>query len=505
MAIRSPTISIELFNLTNLFAQTPEMFCILEGPEHVFTYVNEAHIKVLGFDATGKSVREAQPESVEVHGILDNVYKTGVTAELNEIPVTVGWGLRYFNLTYAARKDSKGVVNGILILGIEVTDQIKNREELKALNKEAHENIKKLDAVVNNLSEGMVFAAPDGSMIHWNPEALRIHDYKNLEDIKKTAEEYPDLFTLKDTEGKELPYQNWPIARTLRGEKFTELEVELIRADKMTAKFVTYSGNPIFDEEGKLVLAVLLVRDITEQKATEKALQDAIQIRDDFLSIASHELKTPITSLMMQLQISQRSLHQSAIRPLDTKRLTKSVETSITQVIRLTRMVEDLLDISRIQAGKLTLKYEKTNLSHLLSEIIERHQDVFQTTNCTVKVKDTAAQEVECDPARVDQVITNILLNSAKYGAGKPINVELKTSSDEAILSIQDHGMGIPENMQQKIFERFERAVTDNKISGWGIGLFIAKQIVVAHNGRIEVKSKVGSGSTFTVHLPLRQ
>ncbi len=118
-------------NFENLFAQTPEMVCILEGPEHTFRFVNSAHIKVLGFDATGKKVREAQPESVEIHGILDNVYRTGKTAELFEIPVTVTDRLRYFNLTYAPRRNLASEIDGVMVLGTEITEQILNRETLK--------------------------------------------------------------------------------------------------------------------------------------------------------------------------------------------------------------------------------------------------------------------------------------------------------------------------------------------------------------------------------------
>lgn len=130
-------IENERENFRNLFKQTPEMVCILSGSEHRFEFVNEAHIRVLGFDATGMTLREAQPESVEVHGILDNVYRTGKTAELHEIPVTVSNRLRYFNLTYAARRDENGHVNGIMVLGTEVTNEVLNRSELEKAKQEA--------------------------------------------------------------------------------------------------------------------------------------------------------------------------------------------------------------------------------------------------------------------------------------------------------------------------------------------------------------------------------
>lgn len=131
---QTDAIARERENFRNLFRQTPEMVCILSGPEHRFEFVNDAHIKALGFDATGMTVRHAQPESVEVHGILDEVYTTGKTAELREIPVTVTDRLRFFNLTYAAKRNSNGVIDGVMILGTEITDQFLNREILRSQN-----------------------------------------------------------------------------------------------------------------------------------------------------------------------------------------------------------------------------------------------------------------------------------------------------------------------------------------------------------------------------------
>lgn len=141
---------VERANFRELFRQTPDMVCILSGPKHLFEFVNEAHIKVLGFDATGMTVREAQPESVEVHGILDEVYRTGKTAELIEIPVTVTNRLRYFNLTYAARRNVHGDINGVMILGTEITDHVLSRQNLmKAIDASTAANEAKSRFVAN--------------------------------------------------------------------------------------------------------------------------------------------------------------------------------------------------------------------------------------------------------------------------------------------------------------------------------------------------------------------
>jgi signal transduction histidine kinase/ActR/RegA family two-component response regulator len=153
----------ERINFRNLFRQTPEMVCITGGPEHVFEFVNEAHIRALGFDATGMAVRQAQPESVEVHGILDSVYRTGVTAELKEIPVTVGDRLRHFNLTYAARRDENDSINGVMVLGIEITDQLRRQEELKAAKEEAEHANSLKSAFLANMSHEI--RTPLGALI----------------------------------------------------------------------------------------------------------------------------------------------------------------------------------------------------------------------------------------------------------------------------------------------------------------------------------------------------
>ncbi|MBC7457166.1 MAG: PAS domain-containing protein [Bdellovibrionaceae bacterium] len=154
-------IENERENFRNLFKQTPEMVCILKGADHVFEFVNASYIKILGFDATGKSVREAQPESVEMYGILDDVCRTGKTAELHEIPVTVGDRLRYFNLTFAARRDESGKIDGVMILGAEVTEQITARNIAKNQENE-------LRNLANSIPQLSWMAEPDGNIFWYN-------------------------------------------------------------------------------------------------------------------------------------------------------------------------------------------------------------------------------------------------------------------------------------------------------------------------------------------------
>lgn len=233
-----------------------------------------------------------------------------------------------------------------------------------------------------------------------------------------------------------------------------------------------------------------------------EAAQEAIRVRDEFLSIASHELKTPITSLNLQLQMSAKLLDQSLESASSTgERLAKSVAVSLRQVSRLTGLVNDLLDVSKIVAGRLKFRFEEANLTTLLDEIVERFQEQFSSISYSAD-KDCYA---ECDKGRLEQVFINIISNAIKYGETKPVEVKLTDLSDLVKIEVKDFGMGIEEEKIPLIFNRYERAIGHSNISGLGLGLYISKTIVEGHHGTIEVESKVGVGSTFIIHIPKRQ
>ncbi len=233
-----------------------------------------------------------------------------------------------------------------------------------------------------------------------------------------------------------------------------------------------------------------------------EASQKAIRTRDEFLSIASHELKTPITSLKLQLQMTRRSVKpDQGILP-SAEKIAKVLDVSSIQVNRLTALVEDLLDVSRIQSGKLTYSFEDTDLSALVREMSERFAEQLKVAGCELRIEANQSVMVQCDRFRFEQIIINLLSNAAKYAAGKPVEVCIRRSGDIAQIIVKDYGMGIPAAKLEKIFERFERAVSASNISGLGLGLYITREIVKAHHGVIRAQSKLGEGSTFTVELP---
>jgi signal transduction histidine kinase len=234
-----------------------------------------------------------------------------------------------------------------------------------------------------------------------------------------------------------------------------------------------------------------------------QSAHEALQARDEFLSIASHELKTPLTTLKLQAQLQSRLLKEDASGSLSSDRLATYLDKSEGLVNRLDRLIDDMLDISRIRTGKLTINKERVNLSAVTKEVVDRLQSQsVAATGHRISFQAPEVLNCDVDVMRIEQVITNLVQNALKYGQGKSVDVTLSLESDSFVFSVSDKGMGISEENQLKIFQRFERVSDTSGISGLGLGLYISHQIVKAHGGEIWVVSNLGQGSTFFVRLP---
>ena len=230
-----------------------------------------------------------------------------------------------------------------------------------------------------------------------------------------------------------------------------------------------------------------------------RELQEALQTRDQFLSVASHELKTPITSLQLYVDGLLRAAARDASVPAPVgERLQKAKD----QCGRLEKLINNLLDVSRASTGMLPLEPERMDLSEVARGCAERMGAELARAACTVTV--SAAKEVsgEWDKLRLDQVVTNLLSNAARYAPGSKVQVRVWETDREARLSVEDDGPGISERHQQRIFERFVQVDHRNSHGGFGLGLWIIKQIVEAHGGTVGLTSSPGLGSAFHVRLP---
>jgi PAS domain S-box-containing protein len=227
--------------------------------------------------------------------------------------------------------------------------------------------------------------------------------------------------------------------------------------------------------------------------------QKAIGLRDGFLQVAAHELRTPVTALKLNAQaLLARARREEAWSERTVARLA-GLERGVS---RLGMLVDELLDISRVTSGRLVLHPEEVDLAELLREVAERSRSEAGRAGCALRVLVPGPVVSRWDRLRLEQVLSNLLSNAFKYGAGRPVEVALSASEARALLKVRDEGIGIDPAVHERIFERFERAVSDRHYGGLGTGLWMTREIVNAMGGCIRVESAPGQGATFTVELP---
>lgn len=243
-------------------------------------------------------------------------------------------------------------------------------------------------------------------------------------------------------------------------------------------------------------------RDLSEIKQRERKLQDALTARDQFLSMVSHELKTPLTSLKLQSQMTLRKLGVNK-EISQEKQMSTALQTNHLTG-RLNRLIDDMLDVSRIKTGKLKLEKEHNEFVSIIKETLDRMALLIDSKNLSFPQID-AEEEIYgvWDRFRLEQVMSNLISNAIKYGKGSKIDIKVRRVCDQVLMSISDSGMGIPKDDLNRIFDRFERTVHSSEISGLGLGLFISREIVESHGGEIWVESELNKGSTFFISLPL--
>jgi signal transduction histidine kinase len=232
--------------------------------------------------------------------------------------------------------------------------------------------------------------------------------------------------------------------------------------------------------------------------------REAVRLRDEFLGIASHELKTPLTPLHLKVQLLHKQVELLAARgqQVSAERVSETLDVVQRQVRKLTSLVDNLLDVSRITAGRLKLELEEMDLASVAAEILYRFAPSAAQLNSSLELRAPIPVVGRWDRLRLEQVLTNLVSNALKYGSGKPVCVTVEAEGRTARLTVKDCGIGISAQDLPRIFERFERAVSDRHYGGLGLGLYITRQIVEAFGGTVRATSEPGVGSTFLLELP---
>jgi PAS domain S-box-containing protein len=349
-----------------------------------------------------------------------------------------------------------------------------------------------LDAIFEAIADGVFVSDGHAEVVRVNAHGAALMGM-TVEQALQPIDRYAQTSNIRFIDGTPAPIEVFPLKRALRGETCTNVRFLIRRYDAGEDVHVRVSASPIRDAAGDVTGAVAVVSDIDEVVQLERQ-------KDEFLSIASHELKTPLASLKVLTQLTRRRLER-ADTPVATQLV--GMERAIG---RMEMLVNDLLDISRIESGKLALRQEPCDFVPLCRQMVDE-QSATTDRIITFDAPD-APLEVTVDVDRMGQVLTNLLSNALKYSqASQPVHLRMRQDGNEAIVCVQDHGPGISPAELTHIFDRFYRVpgieVQSGSGVGLGLGLYISHEIVERHGGRIWAESTVGNGSTFCVALPL--
>ena len=251
----------------------------------------------------------------------------------------------------------------------------------------------------------------------------------------------------------------------------------------------------------KVEVFVNLFRQRQELLGLKTQLEHAVRVRDDFMSMVSHELRNPLNTLYLQAQLRQRIAAKGQVPELPAFR--QMVAREEHQIRSMIRLLDDMIDVSRARTGRLAVALRPIDLAGVSRRAVESMQEQARAAGTPLTVEGPARLPVNGDEFRLEQVLLNLMTNALRYGRGQPVCVRLQAAGGEACVTVQDQGPGIAPDDQERIFQQFERGPTGENIPGLGLGLFISREIMQAHGGRLELRSAPGEGAAFTLRLPL--
>ncbi len=368
--------------------------------------------------------------------------------------------------------------------------ELDTRAKVEELAELAQHRASELETVLDTMAEAVYVVDSQTRLARRNRAYDRLVGMGEGQPPVTSLEQHFQLLKVRREEGQPLPFDDLPAIRALRGENLASqvMLITPIRGD--SDRYLSVSSAPIRDSAGQVVAAVNVARDVTENKEIDRA-------KDEFISVASHELKSPLTVVKGYAQILQQRLKSLPDRATEAG-MAKQI---LDQSNRMTALADRLLDVSRVQFGRLTLEKQQVELAAMVRRVSEEMEVAVGNHHLELHLDEEISACI--DPGRIQQVITNLISNAAKYSPeGTDIEVTLERRDDGALISVQDRGYGIPREQQPYIFGRFYRATTGERKSGVGLGLYVSKGIVEAHGGRIWFASQEGKGTTFYLQLP---
>lgn len=485
-----------------LVEQAPVAIMVFRGKDLVIDLANQAMLEILHKDASviGMPLLAGLPElkgepAVE---LLFDVFNTGRSSDGVEVPVRImgnnGLETRYFNFSYQPLRDGRRIV-GVMDVAVEVTAQVMARKDLEAilaeksiLEQSLRANEQRLQGILDTMAEGVVIIGADYKLTYVNPMAQRIMGIKEYNFLGRT---YGDSrWENERLDGTPLPKEDHPMYIAMRTGMAVfdqEIAVKIPGSEKI---YISINAAPIIDDNEQVTGGIVTFTDVTNRR---KVLQE----KDDFISVASHELKTPIASLKGSLQLLDRILPN--IKP---EMLEKLVRQAIKSLNKLTDLVNGLLNSNRVSQGRFPIHKTKFKLTDLINACCDH---VRTSGSHIITLKGNLDLEISADEQLLDQVIVNLVNNAVKYAPNsKEIIIEVERLDEQARISVTDFGPGILPEKLPHIFERYYRADPGGaQFSGLGLGLFICAEIIEKHGGTMGVESEPGHGCKFWFTLPI--
>ena len=368
----------------------------------------------------------------------------------------------------------------------------------------------KLNAVINSIAEGVVLCNREGRLVLANQSAMELLSVERIP-LEQSLSEMPDFYAMRNLEGDSLPVEQLPLARALSGEVFHEYRL-LSHGASGIDTVLGFSGAPVYDDENNVDGAVVVFRDVTTSQKLERA-------KDDFLAVAAHELRSPLAAVRGYTDLLVRREQRRGEESPELRGLNILAQ----QVTHMLHMVDNILDVSRIDAGQISLQLQRVNLVALVEQVIEQQRPA---AGDRILALESAKPELlaVCDPLRTRQVLTNLVGNAIRYSpAATRVSVSIsieptgviaahhtayaaRPESDGqilmALIAVRDQGAGISEEQFSRLFKRYARG-RERRGEGLGLGLYLSREFVVRHGGDIWAESREGQGSTFYVVLPL--
>ncbi len=491
--------------LYDLFQQAPAIICILRGPQHSFELANVKCVQLLGRqDLIGMPVQAVLPELAEqgLIDVLDRVYATGEPFIGNELLVNIaripGGPLveGFFNFVFQPVHLPTGAIEGIMVHAVEVTEQVQAQKAVLASQQrlELAQQAGRIGTFEWDIPNNVVFWTPELEALYGLPPGGFEGKYENW-----AIRVHPD----------DLSQAEANIQGAISGGPPYDAEFRVIWPDG-SLHWILGKGEVYYDglQEPQRMLGINI--DITERKELE-------QRRDDFISMASHELRTPITTIKANLQLAERrlkrqfgSLQQAS--PQTRKAvddLSTILERAMRQVEVQSRLINDLMDASRIQADRLILTPKRWNLVDIVREVVQEQRQVAPTRTIEFMDSDQELLVVLVDRDRIGQVVSNYVTNALKYSEDTaPVIVSVHPEDTNACVEVRDFGIGLSEEAQGHIWDQFYQVpgsdgARGSRAAGLGLGLYICKILVERQGGQVGVESKEGVGSRFWFSLPL--